>query len=468
MDYRGKILIIDDDLNFCKLLSSLLSNNDYEARYVNEPAQSINILEDEQFDLVLLDLKLGKIDGIEILQNIRKIDMQTPVIMLTNFSSTEYAVKAIKAGAYDYLLKEVKEEELLIKIKNAIAKSKDSIKLNNVGTVLAEEFSLDNIIGRNEKMKKIHELIEDVSKTDVLALILGETGTGKELIARAIHFKSPRRNAAFVDINCAAISEHLMESEIFGHEKGAFTGAIKLKQGKVELANEGTLFLDEIGDMNIELQSRLLRFLENKAFERVGGTRKLVSNARIIAATNMDLKTLADKERFRKDLYYRLNKVQIELPPLRERKDDIGLLAEYFINKSNKRFGKSVKGISKEGSQLLCSYDWPGNVRELENLIERIILTIQNDVISAEDVRGYLKIQEVPEKIKEDIDTSLGLNELKAKLEKDYINNMLKKYQGNVRLVAEKAKVSQKTIYAKMKEYRITNEDFSLGLKNPT
>jgi len=460
MTDKAKILIVDDDKFFCEIKSALLTKNGYKTDAVNSAELVIDKLQNEQFDLVLLDLNLGSAFGIDVLQDIKRIDPEMVVIMITAMSDIQIAVDAIKKGAYDYLSKDIPDDELLIKIGRALEKHKNLIEIHNLKNALTEKFSFSNIVGQSEKMKKIYALIKNICSTDVTVLIVGETGTGKELIAKAIHFNSHRKDKPFIAINCAAISEHLMESELFGHEKGAFTDAYKQKIGKVEVANEGTLFLDEIGDMSFGLQAKLLRFLQDKQFERVGGTAKLSSDVRIIAATNKDLLKSIQEQKFREDLYYRLNVIRIEVPPLRERENDIALLTEHFVKQSCIKFKKNIKTISPESLKKIQEYQWPGNIRELENLVDNLVLTTSDNTINIEDMpKQYSSIDEGKSR-EQKVNTEVPLRDARNEFEKNYLIELLKKHHGNINTISEKSGMNRKSIFLKLQEYKINKDDY--------
>lgn len=454
-----KILIGDDDSFFCDVKKMLLEENGYIVDVVQEPHLLIDKIKSEIYDLILLDLKFKDRDGIDILKEIKTIDPCIMVIIITGFAGFRSAVVAMKAGAYDYISKDIENEELLAKIEKALEWRKDSLRIRDLEDAIGERFSLGNIIGYNPKMQEIYRLIETVCGTDVTVLIRGDTGTGKELIAKGIHFNSHRKGASFIPINCAAISEQLMESELFGHEKGSFTGAYKQKQGIFEIADKGTAFLDEIGDLPITLQAKLLRFLQDKTFTRVGGDKILTSDVRIIAATNKNLEDMIRNGEFREDLYYRINVIQIKIPPLRERIDDLPLLIDHFIKLSGRKFNKKIKGISEEGLEVLASYNWPGNIRELENLIERLtLITSPKSIITKGEIITHLAIKEG----EKTTDMDLSLQQAKEKLEKEYITSLLKKYHGNIQKVAQGAKIDRKAIYVKMEKYGLKKEDFGV------
>ena len=459
---KGLILMVDDDKFFCDIKVDLLTENNYKAEAIQSIKEVTDKLAETQFDLVLLDLNIGKDSGIDLLPKIKRFDPEIEVIMLTGFETISSAVKAIQVGAYDYLQKNIKDDELLIKIDRAIQKRKDTIEIRNLKDALGEHFSFANLVGKNAQMCKIYNLIKTICNTDITVLIKGETGTGKELIAKAVHFNSQRKDKPFIAVNCAAISEHLMESELFGHEKGAFTGAHQQRKGKIEAASQGTLFLDEIGDMSLNLQAKLLRFLQDKTFERVGSNDKLSTDVRIIAATNRDLQQMIKEDKFREDLYYRINVMHIELPSLREKMDDLPLLTNFFIKRANVKFNKSIGELSQEALDILQGYRWPGNVRELENVIDRMVLTAEQEAIDPKDIISHLQTQETaPQETSPDLEISL--REARDEFEKKYVLGLLKKYHGNLKLVSEKAGMDRKAITVKMDKYGFKKEDFKIA-----
>lgn len=452
---KSKILIIDDNKFFCEMKKRMLEDSGYTCEYSLDSEAGLERLRSNPFDLILLDLQIGDVNGISLLPKIRDIDPDALVVILTGHADVKSAVDAVRLGAYDFISKEVEDSEILLRIEKALEKKNDTIELENLKKAVGDRFKFQNIIGVNRKMQEIYELIETVSKTDVTVFIYGETGTGKELIAKAIHYNSHRKNGPFWEINCTAISETLMESEVFGHEKGAFTGAFRQKPGRIELADKGTLFLDEIGDMPLHLQGKLLRFLQDKTFERVGGTEKLSSDVRIISATHRDLEKLIGEEKFRQDLYYRLNVVKIEVPPLRERIDDLPLLFNHFLVQFNQRYNKNIQGFSEECMGILANHEWNGNVRELENLMEKAVLTAKDNTVSKETLLKHLKksTAAVPAKPIYNFDTSL--DDLRDQVEKDYLVYLIDKYHGNIKFVAEKAGLDKRSIYYKINKYDI-------------
>jgi len=355
------------------------------------------MIERKCYDIIFTDLMMPNIDGMEVLKYATQHSRESICMILTGYGTIKNAVEAVKLGAFDYLTKPIKMDEILITLKRALEFRDLKRENQNLKNQLKKKYKFENIIGDSEKMHQIFETIEKVADTDSTILILGESGTGKELIAKAIHYNSYRREGPFIPVNCAAIPSELLESELFGHEKGAFTNAIRTRIGRFELANGGTVFLDEIGDMSPNLQSKLLRVLQERQFERIGGVKTVKIDIRIIAATHQDLRVAVEQGRFRQDLYYRLNVIPIRVPPLRERKSDIPLLVHHFLNHFNKSKKRKIQGIHNEALNRLIGYYWPGNVRELENIIERIVILTNNDSIT---------VQDLPEKIQ-----SLSLDE---------------------------------------------------------
>jgi DNA-binding NtrC family response regulator len=381
----SKILIVDDEKLICDMLRTELEKNNYEVTVVNNSKDAIKVIEHTNFDIVLLDLMLPKITGLDLLSLIKEKSPNTVVIIITAYGSAESAVKAMKLGAFDYITKPFSMEEMLVVIKKAEEYAKKLQEIDYYKKERGREFSLDAIIGSSKAIKDIKETIMRIAEADVkVVLIQGESGVGKELIAKAIHGLSKRASSPFIAINCASVPETLLESELFGYEKGAFTDAKTTKEGLIDLADGGTLFLDEIGDMPTSIQAKLLRFLEERKVRRVGGLTDIPVDVQVIAATNKVLKKLVQEGKFREDLYYRIVVVPIYVPPLRERKEDIIDLAKHFIKHFNREFKKHVKGFSPIALKMIMQYDWPGNIRELRNVIERAMIFEEEDMIMVE------------------------------------------------------------------------------------
>jgi two-component system NtrC family response regulator len=398
------ILIVDDEKNYPLILSAVLQDAGYETLTANSGLEALEILNhaNADVDLILTDMKMPVMDGIELLEKIKAINPRLPVMMMTAYGTVEKAVEAMQKGAYNYILKPFDNEGLIIFVKKAIDMYqvvKENLRLRDV---VENRYNFGNIVGKSKRMQEVFELVKRMAPSSATVLIEGESGTGKELVAKSIHFNSPRKDKPFIAVNCSALSENLLESELFGHEKGAFTGAIAMKKGRFELADEGTLFLDEIGELSQNLQVKLLRVLQERAFERVGGVRPVPVNIRIIAATNKNLKHETEQGRFREDLYYRLNVLYLVLPPLRERVEDIRLLVDHMIEKyaSERRPGQQVSGVDQDVDRLLYGYNWPGNVRELENAIERAMVLCPGNII---------RVSDLPREFKKNITHSLHL-----------------------------------------------------------
>ena len=386
-----RILVVDDDLEIREGVADVLRQAGYDVDDAKDGKKAIKCIETGSYDLVLTDLNLPKVDGMKVLRHVLDESPDTICIILTGFGTIKGSVEAIKMGAFDYISKPVKSDEIVIVVEKALKfrrLERENILLKQQ---LRKKYQFENFIGDSKPIQKVFELIEKVADTDSTVLITGESGTGKELIAKAIHYNSYRRDNPMVVINCGAIPEELLESELFGHEKGAFTGAHKMRVGRFELANGGTIFLDEIGDMSPNLQVKLLRVLQEQKFERVGGTRTLEIDVRIIAATNKNLINAVNRGSFRQDLYYRLNVIPIRVPPLRHRKSDIPLLIDFFFKRIDPRKRNGINGFSSKAEDALVAYDWPGNVRELENMVERMSILANGDKIELEDVPGSIK-----------------------------------------------------------------------------
>jgi DNA-binding NtrC family response regulator len=384
---KPTILIVDDEKLLLSSLERALSGNGYHALTAKNGKGALTFFEKYTPDLVLLDVKLPDIDGMELLRKIKEIDVNCPVIMMTAYSGIRGAVEAIKLGAYDYMAKPFDIEELKFAIARCLESQRALVEVNEIRSRKKERYSFEKILTRNSGMKEIIRLTKRIAVNDKSTILIsGESGTGKELFANAIHYNGPRLNDPCITVNCAALSEGVLESELFGHEKGAFTGAVKLKKGYFELADRGTLFLDEIGEISHKTQVKLLRFLEDRNFQRVGGTENIEIDVRIITATNKDLLEEVSKGNFREDLYYRLNVISIHLPPLRERKDDIPLLVERLIANYRITLNKTVQRCDDEALRILLDYDWPGNIRELRNIIERTVLLSDDDIITQSDL----------------------------------------------------------------------------------
>ncbi len=446
MKEKVNILVVDDEEIVRESLVEWLREEGYNAEAAEDAFKALEKIKERNWDIALVDLKMPKMDGLELLERIKKESPDTQVIIFTAYATVHTAVQAIKKGAYDYLVKPLDPEEVSLLIERLL-KSQELLKeVSFLRKELTKQYRFHDLVSKSPKMQKIFELARTVAKSNSNILILGESGTGKELLARAIHNESPRANGPFVAVSCVAIPDTLLESELFGHEKGAFTDAISQKKGKFELAHGGTLFLDEIGDISPKMQLTLLRVLEEKEFTRVGGTKPIKVDVRIIAATNRDLQKAVQEGRFRDDLYYRLNVITIHLPPLRERKEDIPLLVQHFIEKFNLQMGKKVERISDEALRMLMQYDWPGNVRELENTIERAMVITKGKAITPEDI-------EIPS-LQKNFPTEESGKTLEA-VERAHILRVLNETDWNIQRSAQILGIDRTTLYNKIKKYNL-------------
>lgn len=447
----GRILVVDDDLNLLEIIRLRLESSQYNVTTVSSWEEAMEAIKETIFNLSIIDLQLSNMSGISLMQNFHQIHPDIPVIILTAFGSIESAVEAMQKGAYTYLTKPFDPRELLFHVDNALEKYQLTTEIRRLKGLLEEKYDFANIIAKSSKMQNVLGQVTYVAQTDSTVYIYGESGTGKELISRAIHLGSNRSNKPFIAVNCAAIPESLLENELFGHEKGAFTGAIQSTKGLFSEAHEGTIFLDEIGDMPLSLQKKILRVLQERQFYPVGGSNPIQVDVRLITATNRNLKEEVKEGRFREDLYYRIHVVPITLPPLRERKDDIPPLVDYLINKLSKQMKKDVKGLTPLAMQRLMSYNWPGNVRELENAIEYAMVMTKKDIITEDlifDLSGQADEQLKP------------LKEAKATFERNYLANLLEITRGNISRAAELSGKYRADFYNLMKKYDLKSGDF--------
>jgi DNA-binding NtrC family response regulator len=412
-----------------------------------------------QWDLVITDIKMPGMDGLEVLERIKASAPAVPVVMITAYATVEMSIQALRKGAYDMLTKPFEPEELLYRVKNALKHSQLLEENRELRRELVGKFRFDKIIGASPGLKKLLETVEKVAIRDTSVLITGESGTGKELIAQAIHYNSPRQDKRFVAINCGALPETLLESELFGSRKGAFTGATENRQGLLEAADGGTLFLDEVGNLPMNVQKTLLRFLQEQEFLRIGDTKPTKVNVRILSATNSDLRTGVENRSFREDLYYRLNVVNLHLPPLRDRREDIPLLATSFIKAQNEKFGTAVTGLSPEAHRAACAFDWPGNIRQLRNVIEACMAVESGETISLPVLKQFIEVPALDEDGDgcPESDYAAAL----SRFETNYLKELLKKTGGNIEAAAREAGMNMATIYRKLKKYDIRKEDRS-------
>jgi DNA-binding NtrC family response regulator len=451
------ILVVEDKDSMRNMLYDTLTEEGHRVDAASDGRQAIDLVSNKSYDLVLTDLRMPDIDGLEVLSRVKEADQETSVIVMTAYGTIEDAVQAMKVGAFDFLTKPFDTEHLCVLINRALENRRLVAENTHLREQLLSQHGIDNIIGQNEKMVELSQMVQKVAKSDASVLLQGESGTGKELFARAIHNLSHRKSGPYITINCAAIPRELLENELFGSEKGAFTGAHARKMGKFEIANGGTIFLDEIGDMDIALQAKLLRVLQQKNFERLGGTKTVDVDVRVIAATNMDLPELIRQKQFREDLYYRLSVFPLNIPALKERPDDIPLLTEHFVEKYCREMKKPVKSLTKEALALLDKYHWPGNVRELENTIERAVILAEGKKITPEHLA--IRLRRTNEIRLRD---GAGLKEIGAhaqmQAERSTIIRVLKDVRGNKRKAAKVLQIDYTTLFDKIKKYDIDKD----------
>ena len=449
MSNLANILVIDDEATMRDSCRQALSRDKNRVVVAEDGLKGLGFLEKESFDLVILDLKMPGLSGMEVLEKIKEFDPKTVVIVITGYATIESAVEAIKKGAYDFIPKPFTPDTLRVIVKRALEKRELILENVLLRDELKASFGSDVIIGQSKSMKQIEDLVRKVGPTDSTVLIAGESGTGKELIARAIHYCSKRKDKPFVTVDCGSLVENLFESELFGHIKGSFTGATATKYGRFELANGGTLFFDEVGNISLNIQTKLLRVLQEREVTKVGSSQVIKVDVRIIAATNKDLQESVKTGTFRDDLFYRLSVVPIALPALRERRDDIPLLANHFLAKYNKKRGKNIRAISDRAMKALVEYDWPGNVRELENAIERAVVLSESDLIEPSDLLYYGLTVQTPSK------SDASQTQRLVDVEKEYIVKTLKMFNGHKGKAAESLGIDRKTLRLKLRAYEI-------------
>mgnify|MGYP001227072176 CR=1 FL=1 len=452
-----RILLIDNEEGLCRMMEAVLLDNGYEVGAHTRSFEAVEQFVPGEWDLVISDIKMPGMDGIEVLQKIKEKSPTTPVIMITAFATVETSIQALRRGAYDMLTKPFEPEELLYRVKNALKQTELLSENQELKQELAGKFRFDNIVGTSPPLKELLEKVAKIAIRDTSVLITGESGTGKELIAQAIHYNSPRKEKRFVAINCGALPETLLESELFGCKKGAFTGVTVHRVGLLEAADGGTLFLDEVGNLPMNVQKTLLRFLQEKEFLRIGETRPTKVDVRIISATNSDLTAEVKRGSFREDLYYRLNVVNLHLPPLRERREDIPLLAAHFIKQQNETFGTHCKGFSPEALQAAKEFTWPGNIRQIRNVVEACIAIESEESISLDVLSQFIDIGHIPSDETTESDYSSAL----ARFERSYLIDLLRRGKGNIDAAAREAGMNMATIYRKLKKYDIKKEDYS-------
>ncbi len=450
------VLVVDDEKNYLIVLEALLAPEGYEVITADNPETALRYIRESDLDLVITDMKMPGISGMTILEETRKINPDLPIIIMTAFGSIEMAVEAMKKHAYDYIEKPFKNEALKLTVKKAL-QNYQLVKENRLlSEALSDRYRFGNIIGKSRPMQEIYGLISKVAQSKTSVLITGDSGTGKELIANAIHYNSPRKDRPFVSINCGALTETLLESELFGHEKGAFTGAVAMKKGRFEMADGGTLFLDEVTEMSPALQVKLLRVLQEMEFERVGGTRTIDVDVRILSASNRDIKADISDGRFREDLFYRLNVIHIEVPSLRERGEDIRLLVEHFINKYRRVDNDEKPELSPEAWKILFNHNWPGNIRELENVIERAVVLNSGGLITPDDMPAYLLEGEDEINVEKFIPAGAPLQKTLENIEEQLIRRALKSCNNVQSHAADMIGITKSLFQHKMKKYNIS------------
>jgi len=447
-----KILIVDDETAHCQMLEAVLKVEKYATQRAQDGQSAIEAVKERFYDLILMDIRMNRVGGIEALEKIKEISPDIPIIMMTAYASVDTAVQAMRSGAYDYLTKPLDIDELKILVAKALRHhqlEKENIFLKEQ---LGSRFDFSNIIGRSRTMKELLETVAMVAPSEATVLILGESGTGKELIANAIHQNSPRSSYPFIKVNCAALPETLLESELFGHEKGAFTGAVSRRQGRFHLAHKGSILLDEIAEMSMATQSKILRVLQEREFEPIGSSETFKVDTRIITATNKNLEEEVRANRFREDLYYRINVVNLTVPSLRDRREDIPLLVDFFLKRYAKKNHRNLKGFTPKAMDLLMRYDWPGNIRELENVVERSVIMMRGDFITPDEFPGVLKsLDPEYEQISAEMLSGKSLKEM----EKAMIMRTLQETDGNRTRAAEILGISRRTLQLKLKEYGV-------------
>lgn len=447
----ARIMVIDDDLNTCNLLNRILVKSGHDVITETIPSNAVKSFRGDSFDLVITDFYMPEMNGLELLEQIKKINPDVDVMVMTAFATVDNAVDAMKKGAYDYIVKPFQNDDLLLSIKRVLEKRKLSEENKHLRAELSKKYSFHNIIGKSASMQNIFALIEKIADSDAAALLIGESGTGKELVARAIHFSGKRKDKNFVAINCSALPDTLLESELFGHTKGSFTGATETKQGLFEYASGGTLFLDEIADTSPSVQAKLLRVIEDKKLRKVGDNKEIEVDVRIITATSRNLRKLIGEKTFREDLFYRINVFPINIPALRDRKEDIPLLTEHFL--------KGRKKLHSDALDILTNYNWPGNVRELENVIERVVVFTVSDTITPEELPCETK-----DTVCNNINADLPYQEAKKKFLDEFNRNLIKKNLiqtgGNVTKTAEKLMLDRANLQRLMRKYGIASTEY--------
>ncbi len=453
---KGKVLVVDDEQGFCELLESLLEKEGFEVISTTDPEKCLDMIQEEDIDIVFLDYKMPGCDGITLLKHIKEQDENVVAIMITAYGSIETAVEAMKYGAYDFITKPFQKNDLIRLAQKAWDKRKLMVEMSRLREEIQERYGFNNIIGKSKPMQDLFELIRRAADSRCTVVIQGESGTGKELVAKAIHYNSPRKHKKIVCVNAATLQDTLLESQLFGHVKGAFTGAYKDQKGFFEIADGGTLFLDEITEISPAIQAKLLRVLQEREIVPVGSTKPVKVDVRLLVATNKDLKKTMEEKNFREDLYYRLNVLTITIPPLRDRVEDIPLLAMHFLKKYSKEAEKNITGFTPMAMELLCSYPWPGNVRELENVIEAAVSLETSDKITTRYLNYDGRLSSLPKGMKFIEDNKmLPYSDAKKRFEREYILTALERCSGNISLAARQTGIIRTNLYKKLKKLNI-------------
>jgi len=468
MTMNAAVLIVDDEPDIRLVMSANLKKEGYDVDTAGDGEEALKKIGLRDYDAIVLDHQMPRLTGMQFLERLRsgvageQVNADVPVIVLTAYGTIEMAVQAMKEGAYSYLTKPIQYEDLSLQVKNAVERHRLTRELRSLRDEVEERYHFGNILGRNPRMQEVFQVIRTVAETDATVLVQGESGTGKELVARAIHYNSGRRDKPFVVVSCSALPETLLESELFGHEKGAFTGAIRQRIGRFEMAEGGTVFLDEIGEMTMPVQLKLLRVLQEREIERVGGNQTLKVDVRVIAATHRDLQQAMEERHFRQDLFYRLNVVPIKLPPLRERLDDVPLLAAHFLRKYAAKNQRQIKSISRDAMAALCIYAYPGNVRELENIIERAVIMEKGDSLQRTELGLDATLRKIPAAaVTGELDLFRKMKaEAVERFEREYLSQLLRLYRGNMSKSAQHAGINIKNLHDKMARYGLKREDF--------
>jgi len=453
IQHPSHILIVDDDLNHLKTLKTIVKSWGYQVSTADDGVKAVESVKERPFALILMDVRMAQMSGIEALQRIKQYNPAIPILIMTAYSSVDSAVEALKSGAYDYLTKPLDFEVLKISLARALEHSGLKAENATLKSRMSADYDLENIIGKSRPMKELVDMMSMVAPSEATVLIIGESGTGKELIAKSIHHNSRRKDRPLVVVNCAALTETLLESELFGHEKGAFTGADKRREGRFKQADKGTIFLDEIGETSAAMQAKLLRVIQEREIQRVGGEETLSVDVRILAATNRNLEEEVKEGKFREDLFYRLNVVTLRIPPLHERQDDIPLLAQHFLEKYAKKNNKQVKGFSPLAMDMLLKYAWPGNVRELENVIERAVILLPDEHITEKELPTTVTESYAEEKDWVSPPSQVAANRPLEEIEKEAILATLEDSGGNKSETARRLGINRKTLHKKLKDY---------------